>query len=182
LLRDYLNREGIKRFFILSTLFLLLVIPLKNFIDVCYSINSLPSLAYSNTYDRWRLIDKSVGIGKDLVNFSLFCKGNIPPYSDVLFFANYNLFKKYGRDKNYIFSYIPYRLRSYLYPIKVWWFKTEYEILGRHWENLEYKSKQMVLEDIDYVIGFDIEKKLFPGFENYSQEKEFSILKRVKCF
>ena len=71
---------------------------------------------------------------------------------------------------------MPHRMRFYLYPIKVWWFKDKYNILARRWLHVEVDSKKLVLSKIDFIIGFALNSEDFPGFIEYRRSKEGGVI------
>lgn len=156
---------------------LLILLFLYSFYNFCSFVTS-PKCFYTHKMDindLWKLIDKSVGVGENFLEFMNFCKKKIPPYANVLFFVPYTYYKK-----KFVFSYLPHRAKFYLYPIKVWWFKDKYKKIIVLWKHLDITSKRLILKNVEYVIGFKIKEKDFPGFFKYAEYKEGTILKKWK--
>ena len=156
-------------------LVVLLLVPLDRFVVLVKHISLTPPDI--SLIEGWKIVDRSLGVKDDLVAFSDFCRSYVPPSATILFFLPYSYFKLHY-NLPYLFSYIPYRIRYYLYPVKVWLFRKKYEKLVPFWSHVDLTSKQKLLRDFSFIIGFALKDKDFPGFKEYKRNKEWVILKK----
>ena len=133
--------------------------------------HSYNNIAVGNIDQMWSLKDKSVGLQEDLVGFVKFCRGIIPYDRNVLFYTPYSYYGKYKAEKNFIYAYHPYRARFYMCPGKLLWFNDRYKKIGIYWEKFDKFSRMKMLKNVDFVIGFDINEKMFPGFVGIADYK-----------
>jgi len=156
-----------------ACIIMLLFVPLTRVPAVVSASLSFPP--HVTLHKGWKMVDEASGIKEDLVSFSVFCKQHLPPYTNVLFFVPY-FYYRHQYNTKYNFTYMPHRMRFYLYPIKVWWFKDKYNILARRWLHVEVDSKKLVLSRIDFIIGFALNSEDFPGFIEYRRSKEGGVI------
>ena len=156
----------------------------RTFILNIFIYHSCNNAAVRDIGQLWSLGDRSVGLQEDLVGFVKFCRSIIPYDKNVLFYTPYSYYSKYRTKKDYIYTYHPYRVRFYMCPGRLLWFNDQYKKIGIYWEKFGKLSRMEVLKNVDFVIGFDVNEKMFPGFikiADYKEEdNEGSILKRRK--
>jgi len=171
-------RMGIAKIILVGVFILLAIYPAKEVIDILvkgfpFFIETMPKGTM------WPAIDKIANIKEDLVGFAKFCRENIPPEASVVFFMSQKAFKKrYGYFSKHKFMYIPFRLRYYLYPIKMWGVKDLYKEVSLTGNQIDIEQKKTWAQKAEYIIGIDLEEN-FPGFVKYkSNDFGMEILKR----